>query len=764
MEEECYWCGDLEFAGDVRCLSQENLLSSRCVDVQKPTSSYNGSVETQGSNPIDVSTVFLNLAVGDSQEFTVVVTPNENAPLDLYILMDLSASMETNLETVQQISNQIAMEISEVTNNVRLGFGTFNDKPTFPYTNVFFMADEGKDNYYSFIHRISLTDNTTSFVEAVSQSFVTTNADDPENVLEALLQVVVCEKDIGWRDRNSMAMDPKERGLNRVVLLMTDDQFHFAGEGKFAEILQPVDKMCRLEPYDNDQINEVGKREIGDKIYNAWSEYDYPSLGMMVQVLKEYQVIPIFAIAPQVNETYMGLVDYIRTVQTASFAEFAEESGNILELIRTELNNVLRSVRIANVENELYRLEVTPMCGSGESVVEVDGGCEGVKFGDSVSFKIDMTLLSCDQFQTQDVMQITVFVFGFGFFHVNVTGLCSCNCEDQVEVASPECNGGRGNFSCGVCDCDPEWCGPRCETPASMAMDCPVDPVNDLVCSGRGECDCKNCICRFIQPNDPEVKPPEGIEAMYLGDACQCINFEVCNVFNGSLCGGDRGMCTCDGCMCDMNSEYGFQYTGNSGESNDCGCPRDIEDCYDFSTNVTQLCNGNGHCLCPDSICLCNEGFGGKYCLPLGPTQDCVDIDEDCIVQIVDESATTCDGINATFDTVSEVPMEARSCSYQRGDCTYSYWVGSANDPIYVVPGRDCAFPSYLIAIIVVAGIIVLGIILLIIIKLLFVVLDYIEVKRWQRDLKEADFSKNQNPLYQSPESKYVNVAYGKPI
>ena len=47
------------------------------------------------------------LCAGDSQEFTVVVTPNENAPLDLYILMDLSASMETNLETVQQISNQI---------------------------------------------------------------------------------------------------------------------------------------------------------------------------------------------------------------------------------------------------------------------------------------------------------------------------------------------------------------------------------------------------------------------------------------------------------------------------------------------------------------------------------------------------------------------------------------------------------------------------------------------------------------------------------
>ena len=40
--------------------------------------------------------------------------------------------------------------------------------------------------------------------------------------------------------------------------------------------------------------------------------------------------------------------------------------------------------------------------------------------------------------------------------------------------------------------------------------------------------------------------------------------------------------------------------------------------------------------------------------------------------------------------------MEARSCSYQRGDCTYSYWVGSANDPIYVVPGRGKAQLLYM--------------------------------------------------------------------
>ena len=55
------------------------------------------------------------------------------------------------------------------------------------------------------------------------------NADRPENGLEALAQVVSCESIIGWRSRGADGMD---RGQTRVVLFLTDEQFHYSGEGR----------------------------------------------------------------------------------------------------------------------------------------------------------------------------------------------------------------------------------------------------------------------------------------------------------------------------------------------------------------------------------------------------------------------------------------------------------------------------------------------------------------------------------------------------
>ena len=43
------------------------------------------------------------------------------------------------------------------------------------------------------------------------------------------MQVIACEKIIGWRNRSATGM---ERGRTRVVLFMTDDAFHYAGEGQ----------------------------------------------------------------------------------------------------------------------------------------------------------------------------------------------------------------------------------------------------------------------------------------------------------------------------------------------------------------------------------------------------------------------------------------------------------------------------------------------------------------------------------------------------
>ena len=40
---------------------------------------------------------------------------------------------------------------------------------------------------------------------------------------------MACEDIIGWRDRGATGMD---KGLTRVVLFLTDEGFHYAGEGQ----------------------------------------------------------------------------------------------------------------------------------------------------------------------------------------------------------------------------------------------------------------------------------------------------------------------------------------------------------------------------------------------------------------------------------------------------------------------------------------------------------------------------------------------------
>ena len=48
-----------------------------------------------------------------------------------------------------------------------------------------------------------------------------TNHDDPEAMLEALLQVAVCKDVIGWRE-----------AARKLILVMTDQGFHTTGDGR----------------------------------------------------------------------------------------------------------------------------------------------------------------------------------------------------------------------------------------------------------------------------------------------------------------------------------------------------------------------------------------------------------------------------------------------------------------------------------------------------------------------------------------------------
>ena len=72
----------------------------------------------------------------------------------------------------------------------------------------------------------------------------TKNLDLPEASFDALVQSVACEQQLGWRSRTAEGPD---RGLQRLVLLVTDDQPHLAGDGRVCYcVCKVVLKMTRV--------------------------------------------------------------------------------------------------------------------------------------------------------------------------------------------------------------------------------------------------------------------------------------------------------------------------------------------------------------------------------------------------------------------------------------------------------------------------------------------------------------------------------------
>lgn len=68
--------------------------------------------------------------------FQVRVQHTEDYPVDLYYLMDLSASMVDDLNKIKDLGSSLSKEMANLTSNFRMGFGSFVEKPTLPFIKI----------------------------------------------------------------------------------------------------------------------------------------------------------------------------------------------------------------------------------------------------------------------------------------------------------------------------------------------------------------------------------------------------------------------------------------------------------------------------------------------------------------------------------------------------------------------------------------------------------------------------------------------------
>ncbi|XP_013098468.2 integrin beta-nu isoform X1 [Stomoxys calcitrans] len=606
----CAWCTDKLYRFRSRCLNRTQLLEHGCraehiyenepefytlTDV--PLKDYD--MGTDSSVQVKPQRVYLKLVKSHSERIKLSYRPASNNPLDLYVLMDLTWTMKDDRETLVKLGYELATTLKNLTSNYRLGFGSFADKQEMPMItpelkmNPCAKAGQVCEPTYGFRHHLHLTEDAKRFVKSVKESKITGNLDNLEGGLDALMQVLVCSQEIGWK-----------KEARKVVILVTDGFMHFAGDGLLAGITRKNDKKCHLS---------------ADGEYLGSLIYDYPSLEEIYRELMKRKISVIFAVTEDVVPTYRELSGLMKEMSQVEI--LSEDSSNILELIEKSYDRFIKRTQFSDNSPDFIKIEYKTDCGGQFPTLRKRNYCNDVELGKTVEFYIDVTLTDYpkDGIYTHKIRIDESALNEYMEIEVEIQKPCTCSEELDVndENGRFQCNN-NGFMHCGMCQCDAAWTGTSCT--------CPTDPTNattteaienfcrrpydlskpdDLgpVCSNRGTCECGHCFCF------------PGFE----GTFCECPECDV-------DCDLRKADCICGQCVC----KYGWS-------GNRCNCEDSLDGCIG---PTGEICSDRGYCECGE--CVCDEPYVGKFCEIGSETENKIcTFYEACVTCLIEENTKT---------------------------------------------------------------------------------------------------------------------------
>ncbi|XP_053323554.1 integrin beta-8 [Spea bombifrons] len=568
---ECGWCTQEDFmvesTENERCDTVPNLKSKGCrqESIEHPSVQVQVLSTKDTSSQVTPSEVSVHLRPGAKANFMLQVRHLEKYPVDLYYLVDVSASMRKSIEKLNSIGFDLSQKMANFTNDIRFGFGSFVDKPLSPYISIHPLRIKNQCSDFhlhcmpphGFIHVLPLTDNITEFKNIVGKQKISGNIDTPEGAFDAMLQAAVCHKDIGWR-----------KEAKRLLIVMTDQTSHLALDSKLAGIVLPNDGKCHLK----------------DNVYTRSTDMEHPSLGLLGQKLADNHVLGVFAVQGSQYHWYKGLLPLLPGTIAKQLDSTA---SNMKELVVDAYQKLLSEVQI-QVDNPLrgVHVNITAICpdGSRHSGAE---GCHDVKSNDKVLFNVTITMETCDVVEGHNY--IVLKPIGFNeTVHVRIQKTCTCQCNDMskakgrcVTEVPPDCH----TMPCieGNCTQDETYPSESCRASPSLPA-----------CSGRGVCSCGKCFCHKTK-----------LGKIY-GKYCEMDDFS-CPYHYGKLCAGN-GECEDGNCRC---------FGGWEGDR--CQCTTSKKHCMDSNG---QICSGRGTCTCGKCDCTDSRSFGNlcQHCSRCGNT------------------------------------------------------------------------------------------------------------------------------------------------
>ncbi|XP_036313815.1 integrin beta-7 isoform X8 [Pipistrellus kuhlii] len=533
----CAWCKQLNFtasgeAEERRCASREELLARGCPpgELEEPRGQQEvlqdqplsqGSRGGEGAIQLAPQRVRVTLRPGEPQQLQVRFLRAEGYPVDLYYLMDLSYSMKDDLEFVRQLGHALLVRLQEVTQSVRIGFGSFVDKTVLPFVSTVPSKLrhpcptrlERCQPPFSFHHVLSLTGDAKAFEREVGRQSVSGNLDSPEGGFDAILQAALCQEQIGWRN------------VSRLLVFTSDDTFHTAGDGKLGGIFMPSDGHCHLD---------------SNGLYSRSPEFDYPSVGQVAQALSAANIQPIFAVTSATLPVYQELS---KLIPKSAVGELSENSSNVVQLIMDAYNSLSSTVTLEHSPLPPgIHISYQSQCGGHEKRAGEPGDrgqCNHVRINQTVNFLVTFQATRC----LSEPHLLRFRALGFSEeLTVELHTLCDCNCND-TQLQAPHCSDGHGHLQCGVCSfpdmlrppphqdalcsstpcCNPGRLGRLCEcseaelSSPDLESGCRGPNGTGPLCSGKGRCQCGRCSCtgqssgRLCECDDASCERHEGI-------------------------------------------------------------------------------------------------------------------------------------------------------------------------------------------------------------------------------------------------------------
>nr|XP_020664873.1 integrin beta-2 isoform X2 [Pogona vitticeps] len=730
----CAWCKKQNFTkvgepDSIRCDTKQQLLLRGCEeeDIVFPKS-FAIPDPPHGLRQIYPEKVHLQLRKDQPAIFNVTFRRGEDYPIDLYYLMDLSYSMGDDLQNVKKLGGDLLKALNKITKQARIGFGAFVDKTVLPFVNTH--PEKLKNPCpnketkcqppFAFRHVLSLTNDVERFETEVGKQDISGNLDAPEGGLDAMMQAAVCGNKIGWSN------------VTRLLVYATDDGFHFAGDGKLGAILTPYDGKCYLE----------------ENMYKRSNEYDYPSVGQLVQKLKENNIQPIFAVTSKMVDTYKKLSEMI---PKSAVGELQGDSNNIIQLIQDAYNNLSSKIILDHGPLPSFiKITYDSFCPMNmHNKNKPRGECDNVKKNDEITFQVKITATECIENQT-----LTIQPLGFtDSLTVYMRSRCNCECDEKISSSS-DCSG-QGKLDCGICRCFTGFIGKNCDcktggkSSKELEKSCRKDNAS-VICSGQGDCVCGQCVCHTS--DDPK-------KHIY-GTFCDCDNMN-CELHNGQLCGGEaQGRCDCGKCKC----KPGF-------DGSACQCKSSTDNCLNDNGNV---CSLRGKCQC--NTCHCNSGYQPPLCVecpscpsPCSRYISCVECRAFGSGAFQKNCSQACSNINLDNNArpKSNVVTHIKSCKEKDSqNCWISYTMvpmdGEEKYFVEVNPKKECPEPPNVAAIVggTIAGVALIGLLLLLIWRLVTELIDRREYHRFEKEKSKAKWNDADNPLFKSATTTVVNPRF----